>query len=188
MNAADYINALATALTAIVAYILYKLKERSEKRGCAQIIIHDIFRAEEIISDILRSGVSHKTPDIIYENNWSKYRHKFIANLSYDEFARINKFFDSCVSINASTDFVRNAFYYNVTSKITAIHAKLSDFDAGAGVEVDQLKRMYTKRMESEPYVFNPGTPIDDIKIYVSGVRFLSGTVEFSKLKKVAGI
>ncbi len=67
-----FFTGLATILTAIVAIFLYYWEQRKKKRDAAKIIIQEIRRAEDLISEYKECGGYKFTKKIIATNSWAK--------------------------------------------------------------------------------------------------------------------
>jgi len=96
----DIINSIVTFLVGFVAIGVYWLTKRAERRNAATIVVMDIRHAEQVVLSILEKGIVDKSlKNILYENNWGKYKHLFATEFSYDDFAAFNRFFDACIEI-----------------------------------------------------------------------------------------
>ena len=101
---ADIINSVVTGIVGLVAFVVYWLQKREIKRNAATIVVMDIRHAEQVVQSILEKGmVDRFLKNILSENNWAKYKHLFASDLSSDDFAAFNRFFDSCVDISDAT-------------------------------------------------------------------------------------
>lgn len=83
-------NGFATLLTAVVAICLYYWEQRKKKRDAAKIIVQEIRRAEDIISEYKEHGGYKFTKKIIATDSWAKNIHHFVGNLDQDELDKIS--------------------------------------------------------------------------------------------------
>ena len=83
-------NGFATLLTAIVAISLYYWEKRKKKRDAAKIIVQEIRRAEDIISEYKERSGYKFTKKIIATNSWAKNIHHFVGDLAQDELDKIS--------------------------------------------------------------------------------------------------
>ena len=83
-------NGFATLLTAIVAISLYYWEQRKKKRDAAKIIVQEIRRAEDIISEYKERSGYKFTKKIIATNSWAKNIHHFVGDLAQDELDKIS--------------------------------------------------------------------------------------------------
>jgi len=83
-------NGFATLLTAIVAISLYYWEQRKKKRDAAKIIVQEIRRAEDIISEYKEHRGYKFTKKIIATNSWAKNIHHFVGDLAQDELDKIS--------------------------------------------------------------------------------------------------
>ena len=92
-----YLNTptLATILAAFVAFLVYRKQKADEKRDAAKIILQEIRRAEDIISDYKQNGGYQFAKKIIATNSWSKNLHLFVGDLDNDELDRISNLYST---------------------------------------------------------------------------------------------
>jgi len=88
-------STLATILAAFVAFLVYRKQKADEKRDAAKIILQEIRRAEDIISDYKQMGGYKFAKKIIATNSWSKNIHLFVGDLSNDELDRISNLYST---------------------------------------------------------------------------------------------
>lgn len=88
-------STLATILAAIVAFLIYRKQKSDTKRDAAKIILQEIRRAEDIISDYKQSGVYQFAKKIVATNSWSKNLHLFVGDLDNDELDRISNLYST---------------------------------------------------------------------------------------------
>ena len=90
-----FFTGLATILTAIVAIFLYYWEQRKKKRDAAKIIIQEIRRAEDLISEYKEHGGYKFTKKIIATNSWAKNIHYFVGDLAQDEVDKISTLYST---------------------------------------------------------------------------------------------
>lgn len=100
MNWNSFLNSnlpstLATILAAFVAFLVYRKQKSDAKRDAAKIILQEIRRAEDIISDYKQSGGYQFAKKIIATNSWSKNIHLFVGDLDNDELDRISNLYST---------------------------------------------------------------------------------------------
>lgn len=79
----------------LVVYIYIKQKDDT-KRDAAKIILQEIRRAEDIISDYKQGEGGYQfAKKIIATNNWSKNIHLFVGDLDNDELDRISNLYST---------------------------------------------------------------------------------------------
>ena len=86
---------IATIFTAIVAITLYYWEQRKKKRDAAKIIIQEIRRAEDLISEYKEHGAYKFTKKIIATNSWAKNIHYFVGDLAQDEVDQISSLYST---------------------------------------------------------------------------------------------
>jgi len=100
MNWDSFLNSslpstLATVLAAFVAFLVYRKQKADTKRDAAKIILQEIRRAEDIISDYKQNGGYQFAKKIIATNSWSKNLHLFVGDLDNDELDRISNLYST---------------------------------------------------------------------------------------------
>lgn len=100
MNWNSFLNSnlpstLATILAAFVAFLVYRRQKADTKRDAAKIILQEIRRAEDIISDYKQNGGYQFAKKIIATNSWSKNLHLFVGDLDNDELDRISNLYST---------------------------------------------------------------------------------------------
>ena len=88
-------STLATILAAFVAFLVYRKQKSDNKRDAAKIILQEIRRAEDIISDYKQNGGYQFAKKIIATNSWSKNLHLFVGDLDNDELDRISNLYST---------------------------------------------------------------------------------------------
>lgn len=91
----SFFSGIATMLTAIVAILLYYWEQRKKKRDAAKIIIQEIRRAEDLISEYKEHGGYKFTKKIIATNSWAKNIHYFVGDLAQDEVDKISSLYST---------------------------------------------------------------------------------------------
>lgn len=88
-------STLATILAAFVAFWVYRKQKEDAKRDAAKIILQEIRRAEDIISDYKQNGSYQFAKKIIATNSWSKNIHLFVGDLDNDELDKISDLYST---------------------------------------------------------------------------------------------
>jgi hypothetical protein len=185
----EIFNSLVTFIVGLVAFVVYWLKKREEKRNAATIIVMDIRHAEQVVLSILEKGkVDNYLKNILSENNWAKYKHLFASCLSSDDFAAFNRFFDSCVEISDATRRMKEILYANISAKATIAQSKIFDIENLSSQEGQSKKQKIIDEINAEGFVFDPNDPKDRIFRSLQLMGRLSNTVAYEKLKKLGGI
>ena len=91
----NLISVSAAILGAAIAYKIYRNQKADEKRDAAKIIIQEIRRAEDIISDYKRTGGYQFDKKIIATNSWTKNIHLFVGDLNNDELDKISDLYST---------------------------------------------------------------------------------------------
>jgi len=91
----NFFLALVTLVVGGIAIYLYLVQKRNEKRDAAKIIIQEIRRAEDIISDYKKTGGYQFAKKIIATNSWAKNIHLFVGDLDNDELDKISDLYST---------------------------------------------------------------------------------------------
>jgi len=94
----DFLNnnlGLVTLIVGAFVYIVYLKQKQDNKRDAAKIILQEIRRAEDIISDYKENGQYKFTKKIIATNSWAKNIHHFVGNLDADELDKISNLYST---------------------------------------------------------------------------------------------
>ena len=187
--APEMINSIVTFIVGLVALVVYWLTKRAEKRAAATIIVMDIRHAEQVVLSILEKGaVDRVMKNILYENNWVKYKHLFASDFSQDDFSAFNRFFESCVEIAEARKRMVDVFYANINAKVDVMHQKIFEIENLLSVDGQAKKEEIIKKINLEEEFFDPDEPKRRILHNLQLMGRLSNTVAFEKLKKIAGI
>jgi hypothetical protein len=185
----EFFKSLITPLVGTVAYFVYRLNKRHEKKNAAIIILMDIRHAEQVVLSILEKGEADTLlKNIITENNWAKYKHLFASDFSQDEFLILNRFFESCVDISEARTRMLDIFNSGLRAKAEKLQQMLLDIDKPESPEGQEKRQQIISYANSEKYVFDPDDP--KVRIYKSLQLMgrLSNTIAFEKLKAISGI
>lgn len=91
----NFFLALTTFFVGGFAIYLYIKQKEDTKRDAAKIILQEIRRAEDIISDYKQSGGYQFAKKIIATNSWNKNIHFFVGDLDNDELDRISNLYST---------------------------------------------------------------------------------------------
>lgn len=91
----SFFFALVTLFVGGIAISLYLIQKRNRKRDAARIIIQEIRRAEDIISDYKKTGSYQFAKKIIATNSWTKNIHLFVGDLDNDELDKISDLYST---------------------------------------------------------------------------------------------
>jgi hypothetical protein len=183
------VNAAVTIFVGLFAFVVYSMGKRSEKRNAAMIIVMDIRNAEQIIQTLLEtSNFDISIKPILSENNWSKYKHLFASDFSYDDFALLNRFFDGCVEISDARRRMNEVFTASINAKAALLQEKIFAIESDKNEEFQSHRQALIDRFNNETYVFNLREPRDRIIKNLQLMGRLSGSVAFDKMRKIAEI
>ncbi|MBC3927267.1 hypothetical protein [Undibacterium sp. CY21W] len=185
----ELLNATVTFIVGLIAFVVYWLTKRAEKRNAATIVVMDIRHAEQVVLTILeKQVVDRNLKEILLENNWAKYKHLFASDFSQDDFAAFNRFFVACTEIADARKRILDIFYSNLTAKASVVQQKLFEIDNLSSPEGQASKHQLINTINSEDFVFEPEEPRARILSSLQLMGRLSNTIAFEKLKKLGGI
>ena len=186
----DYLNSLVTFVVGLLAFVVYWLSKRHEKKNAAAIIVMDIRHAEQVILSLLERGTIDRSglKPILHENNWAKYNHLFASDFSYDDLAAPNRFFDSCVEIADARRRMNEVFFAAVNAKAELLQQRIIDIDEIETPEGQEKRQKLIGRFNKEAYAFDPQDPKNTVQQHLSLMGRPSNSPAFAKLKRTAGI
>lgn len=91
----NFFLALVTLIVGGIAISLYLVQKSNRKRDSARIIVQEIRRAEDIISDYKKTGSYQFAKKIIATNSWAKNIHLFVGDLDNDELDKISDLYST---------------------------------------------------------------------------------------------
>ena len=91
----NFFLALVTLIVGGVAIFLYLIQKINRKRDAARIIVQEIRRAEDIISDYKKTGSYQFAKKIIATNSWAENIHLFVGDLDNDELDKISDLYST---------------------------------------------------------------------------------------------
>lgn len=185
---APFIGAVATALTAYVAWRAYTGQVHEKKVQAARIILQEIRTAEDNISRIteqINSGSFQDLPSVLVDSSWTTYSHLFSKDLDQDHLKSFADFFNVCRRINEMVEKSNNVFWANIDEKARLVqthYARLVIEENMAPEEAFQLVKKY----QDIVYTFNTGKAIDMIRALLPQFQRLTTTPAFEKIKIMA--
>lgn len=183
----DGMSSLVTFLVGLVALVVYWMTKRHERKSAATMIVMDIRHAEQVVVALLERGVLDRgLKNIIHENNWAKYKHLFASILSSDEFASLNRFFESCVEIAEAKRRMNDLFYATLNAKAVLLQQKMLEIEDVASKEGQEARENLIKKFGTEEYIFDPSEPKQKVLQHLNLLGRPSGSSAFVKLKKIA--
>jgi hypothetical protein len=114
---------LATVVTAIVAYFIYKKSKDDELENAVRIIILEIKESERIIKRLneeKNSGKQNYSNDLVKVTplkGWGKYSHLFIKKLNNDEYDQLNEYFKQCEVLEKYIEKNHNFFWVSTEER-----------------------------------------------------------------------
>jgi len=182
------INSLMTLLVGGTALAVYWLGKRYEKSSAATIIIMDVRHAESVVQSILeKNQIDISIKDVLFENNWSKYKHLFAKDFSQDDFAAFNRFFESCAEMSYARNRMHEVFYTTINTKARLMQEKIYSIDNLSTPEGQEKLRQVVADINMSKQLFDPDEPKERIVRNLQMMGRLSNTSSFDKLKKFSG-
>ena len=187
------ISSVVTLIVGCVAYFVYRQQKRDEKRNAATIIVMDVRQAEQVVFSILEKGLdtgvdATSLKPIISENNWTRYKHLFVSDLSYDDFAAFNRFFDSCIIINEARGRMVDLLDATLRAKASIVQEKIFEIENLSTPEGQEKRQKIIEEINKDSHSFSPKEPQDRIIKSLELMGRLSNTMAFEKLRKRSGI
>jgi hypothetical protein len=173
----NFALAVVTLVVGGIAIYLYISQKRENKRDAARIIVQEIRRAEDIISDYKKTGSYQFARKIIPTNSWAKNIHLFVGDLHNDELDKISDLY----SVGEYLD--------RLVSNISDVTFK-HDIKAAEKIEnVRQQALMQNQPMPTSVFV-PPLLPVWKIRLesVSSKIDPIYHSTIVEKLRKIAGI
>ncbi len=148
----NFFVGLITFMVGGFAIFLYKKKNFDTKRDAAKIILQEIRRAEDIVSDYKEHGLYQFTKKIIATNSWAKNIHHFVGDLDQDELDKISNL-------------------YSIGEYLDKIIEKISDYNFAKGIQgfeqgiTELQQKLQTQFQSPQPASVTGGTPQSDSQI-----------------------
>jgi hypothetical protein len=203
LNSSFFI-ALVTLAAGLIAYWLYRKRNKDFKKDAANIVLLEIQNAERI----LRVAKEQIRKDIVDDNaytmpteSWSKYKYMFVRDFDRDEWDSINNFYDKCHLYDDAVAHKSTAFKKNESEIRTNMHRVTADYikklidDGGKQLDrqatvalIDAFQDEYLG-LRQDLNLYQPNKPVFDAKAQLETISDnLSQTNVGTKLKKLAGL
>lgn len=165
---------LVTLIVGGLAIVLYLTQRRDTKRDAAKIVIQEIRRAEQIISDYKETGSYQFSKKIIATNSWTKNIHFFVGQLTSDELDKISDLYST------------GEYLDNLISEVSQITLK-HEIDSAKVIQ----QNIVTPISDQQPRILLPGL----LPVWKTRFDYISLKIEpiyhstiVGKLKKIAKI
>lgn len=206
---AIHIQTAVTLLVGAVAWIIYKVQKRENKKDAANSILLEIRSAEDAISKV-RDAIHKEHLDVdvsvLPSESWSAYKHLFVRDFDRDEWDSISDFYNKAALIDDAIKYNKTAFVGDVEQirtnkqRVLATYAEDVVKEATYGnddVNLQQLQETYDVKAKifdklymdkQKEFHYTPVKPINDVKLYLADLPKLSTNSVGLKLKKLTGV
>lgn len=114
----NFFLALITLIVGGIAIYLYLIEKRNKKRDAAKIILQEVRRAEDIISDYKEHRQYKFTKKIIATNSWAKNIHYFVGDLNVDELDKISNLYSTGEYLDSIITKISDFNFKQMTSEL----------------------------------------------------------------------
>lgn len=136
----NFFLALVTLGVGSFAIVLYLVQKNNKKRDAAKIILQEVRRAEDIISDYKEHRQYKFTKKIIATNSWAKNIHYFVGDLNVDELDKISNL-------------------YSTGEYLDSIITKISDFNfRQMTLALEENLKNFKKQIQDNQNQFDPNS------------------------------
>lgn len=189
---------IATALTWIVALLIYSKQKKDQKINAALAIITEVRYAEKQLefykskADNVSSNVDY--PPILMSNSWRTYSHYFIRDFDYEEFNILTKFYERCLMIQELWSKDNNFFWVTTEERAKILPntisriAELAEDDEDFIRKRDEVMARISRTDNWSHMTYSPMKTVNGIKLYIEEIDFVTKLPIWEKLKKLAKI
>jgi len=204
LNSSFFI-AIVTLVAGLIAYWLYRKRNKDNKKDAANILLLEIQNAERLLrvakERMQKDGVVVDSAYVMPTESWSKYKYLFVRDFDRDEWDTISTFYDKCHLYDEAVSHKSAAFKNNEAEIRANIHRITSTYikelvddglteDAKTATlsKIDTFQDEYLA-LRSDLTLYQPNKPINDAKSLLEGVNDnLSQTAVGTHLKKLANL
>ena len=117
---APFYTSLATALTGVIALIIYSRQKNETKRRAALAVYTEIKSAENKLKDIRKEFFASadrpglRPQRIMPSQSWDQFKHLFIGTLKDEYWNKIDSFYSNCLAYDEAVKL--NDSYFNVNA------------------------------------------------------------------------
>jgi small-conductance mechanosensitive channel len=194
----NFFVGLATILTGVAAFVVYKLQKRDEKVNASRIILSEIRSAEDklkLVKKKIKGSAYEDFPVVLPINSWVNFSHLFAKDFDSDELDRINNFFSNCQSIDEMASKDNNFFWITAEERARVVQQQLPQIVAAAydantnkvdKEKLEILKQTILDTVSNEPYAYVPKKTVSAITTLIDNTQMLTNTPIGEKFKKLA--
>ena len=204
-DALEIITQLIAIIVAIVAAFAYWHQKMTEIKTAATLVISQIDETEAIIDlmqkpENLDTRVLYKTPDIMKENYWQKYKVLLLRHLKRTDLDVLDRYYENidlihrgkkCVEDGLKENWKWHSLEYSVllkeynelkvkTNEETSIEKK-SELEKAFNEKEGGLREFF-----NEDRIFRPGVAIDMIVNVLECFQSIKGTSTYQSLRKMS--
>ncbi len=195
-------NWIVAIATVVAVFVGFDIQKQEEKKNAATIVLMEIRDAENSIEELKNSDlktVNFNEVAVLPINSWSKFNHLFVKNLDRDELDFLNDFYKKCFLTENAIKALQENFSIAIQEKAKTIYPKLLVLaekhsnktfeenrkgDSAYSKEKQAILDTYYRDSES----FVPDAPRENLRKYITTIRFITNSPLGEKLKQMAGM
>ena len=174
------------------AIIQYNLQKWNELKSAATIVKMQIDSVEEVMKQLkshyeaknLSNSMLYNLPEILPSDNWAKYKHILIKELSLSDMKELDKFYFSAHQLQTCTQDNLELMHHLWAAK-TAIIPTVIYESTKENKDEKETTDLINKIVKPE-IVFVPDLAIDTLYNKILMFKELSGTVPYINLEKLS--
>ncbi len=183
-------SGLATILTGLVAYIIFRLQKREERLKAARIILMEIEDCESLFNTIKQNGILNLSEirQLPISDSWNKYKYIFAKKLKNSDLKLIDNFYNTCFLINKELNEAYSLpdFWREKGRIVAEKHASFSESSKDKK-EYEEMKEKI-KLFEEDSYWWQPFEPSKKIIERIKSIQYITTTPTGDRLKEIAKI
>ncbi|MCX6717912.1 MAG: hypothetical protein NTU76_04560 [Candidatus Taylorbacteria bacterium] len=183
---------IATILTALIAWFVYKSQVRLRDKEAVIILLNEIKHAENSLQIIINSGfdVQNESISILTTCSWDKNYQIFTRYLSANDFKLLSDFFNICKAAQLELEQWRRYIVVAREEKAKEIQRKLLElaYNFKDEEEYQKTKKQMIDKANEEDFIFSFNKPQKYFEKYINSIPQISGTTIFTSLNKLSKI
>jgi hypothetical protein len=190
----NFLQTIVIFLTGCIAFIIYFVNKRAEKKDAAKIIINEIRLAEKAINDIKNKKMIIELSLILPTNTWQYKKHLFLKHLDQDDINLIDDFYYKCIYAEQYRKMLFDIRNNSISVKATYLQQKLIDImhesingnNENGADNYENMRKVLIDKANNESWLFTPTTPMASAIQYIESITMITPSNAGRIIKKIA--